>query len=45
MQEQQPVDFFRDPSAIKILDSIKSITQKLHKLVDDCKDCRQELRD
>ena len=43
MQQEKPIDFSRDPSAIKILESIKSIQERLHQLVDDCRNgCIQE---
>ncbi len=37
-------DFTRDPSAIKIIERIQKLTQKVHALVDECKACKQETK-
>jgi len=42
--QKETVDFSRDPSALKIIESIQQLTQKMHALVDECKDCKQKVR-
>lgn len=44
-EQQEEVDFTRDPSAIKIIERIQKLTQKIHALVDECKDCKQEAKE